>query len=153
MGRFHTHRVAALFICISGLLSHLYYFIAALLHHCFISTLFLKDKGLEIIATMCVRAKLIQLCPTLCDPMDHSPPSSSVHGILQARILEWVAMPSFRGIATIPQAQIKIYKPVKKQFCDIMNHCSFLSCKQTFAQSLARILLHLLRQLGSKYEE
>ena len=39
-------------------------------------------------------AKSIQLCPTLCDPVDHSPPGSSVHGILQARILEWVAMPS-----------------------------------------------------------
>ena len=34
-----------------------------------------------------------QLCPTLCDPMDCSPQGSSVHGILQARILEWVAMP------------------------------------------------------------
>jgi len=33
-----------------------------------------------------------QLCPTLCDPMDSSPPGSSVHGILQARILEWVAI-------------------------------------------------------------
>ena len=33
-----------------------------------------------------------QLCPTLCDPMDYSPPGSSVHGILQARILEWVAI-------------------------------------------------------------
>ena len=31
-----------------------------------------------------------QLCPTLCDPMDCSPPGSSVHGIFQARILEWV---------------------------------------------------------------
>ena len=38
-----------------------------------------------------------QPCPTLCDPMDCSPPGSSVHGILQARILEWVAMPSSRG--------------------------------------------------------
>ena len=36
-------------------------------------------------------------CLTLCDPMDHSPPGSSVHGILQARIPEWVAMPSSRG--------------------------------------------------------
>ena len=34
---------------------------------------------------------------TLCDSMDSSPPGSSVHGILQARILEWVAMPSSRG--------------------------------------------------------
>ena len=34
-----------------------------------------------------------QPCPTLCDPMDGSPPGSSVHGILQARTLEWVATP------------------------------------------------------------
>ena len=38
-----------------------------------------------------------QLCPTLGDSMDCSPPGSSVHGISQARILEWVAMPSSRG--------------------------------------------------------
>ena len=38
----------------------------------------------------------LQSCPTLCDPMDCSPQGSSVHGILQARILEWVAMPSSR---------------------------------------------------------
>ena len=42
-------------------------------------------------------AKSLQSCLTLWDPMDHSPPSSSVHGILQARILEWVVMPSSRG--------------------------------------------------------
>ena len=38
-----------------------------------------------------------QLCLTLCNSMDYSPPGSSVHGILQARILEWVDMPSSRG--------------------------------------------------------
>ena len=38
-----------------------------------------------------------QLCLTLCDPMDYSPPSSTILGILQAGILEWVAMPSSRG--------------------------------------------------------
>ena len=38
-----------------------------------------------------------QLCLTLCDPVDCTPPGSSVHGILQARIPEWVAMPSSRG--------------------------------------------------------
>ena len=37
-------------------------------------------------------AKSLQSCPTLCDPIDGSPPGSSVPGILQARILEWVAM-------------------------------------------------------------
>ena len=44
-----------------------------------------------------VPAKSLQSYPTLCNPMNCSPPGSSVHGILQARILEWVAMPSFRG--------------------------------------------------------
>ena len=39
----------------------------------------------------------LQLCPTLGDSMNCSLPGSSVHGILQARILEWVAMPSSRG--------------------------------------------------------
>ena len=38
-------------------------------------------------------AKLLQPCLTLCDPMDCSPPGSSVHGIFQARVLEWGAMP------------------------------------------------------------
>ena len=42
-------------------------------------------------------SELAQLCPTLCDPVDCSPPGSSVHGILQARILEWVAIPFSRG--------------------------------------------------------
>ena len=37
-------------------------------------------------------AKLLQLCLTLCDPMDSSPPGSSIHRILQARILEWGAI-------------------------------------------------------------
>ena len=38
-----------------------------------------------------------QSCPTLCDPMDCSPPGSSVHGILQARVLEWIAIPFSSG--------------------------------------------------------
>ena len=37
-------------------------------------------------------AKSLQSCPTLCDPIDGSPPGSTVPGILQARILEWVAI-------------------------------------------------------------
>ena len=42
-------------------------------------------------------AKSLQSCPTLCDPVDYSPPGSSARGILQARILEWVARHSSRG--------------------------------------------------------
>ena len=41
--------------------------------------------------------EVAQLCLTLCDPMDYSLPRSSVHGIFQARILKWVAMPSSRA--------------------------------------------------------
>ena len=42
-------------------------------------------------------AKLLQLCPTLCDTMDYSPTGYSVHGIFQTRVLEWVAISSSRG--------------------------------------------------------
>ena len=42
-------------------------------------------------------SEVTQSCLTLCDPMDHSPPGSSVHEILQARILEWVAISFSRG--------------------------------------------------------
>ena len=51
------------------------------------------DKELRIY----MHAQLLQSCPTLCDTMDYGPPLSSVHGILQARILEWVAMSPSRG--------------------------------------------------------
>ena len=43
-------------------------------------------------AAAATAAKSLQSCPTLCDPIDSSPPGSSVPGILQARILEWVAI-------------------------------------------------------------
>ena len=42
-------------------------------------------------------SEVAQSCLTLCDPVDCSPPGSSVHGILQATILEWVAISFFRG--------------------------------------------------------
>ena len=48
-----------------------------------------------------VRAKLLQLCLTLCNPMDYSLLGSSVHGISQARTLEWVAI-SFSGALPDP---------------------------------------------------
>ena len=49
-----------------------------------------------------------QSCPTLCDPMDCSPQRSSVHGILQARILEWVAIPLSKG-SFQPRDQIQVF--------------------------------------------
>ena len=44
-------------------------------------------------------AQSLQSCLTVCDPMDCSPPGSLVHGVLQARILEWIAIPSSKGSA------------------------------------------------------
>ena len=49
-------------------------------------------------------AKLLQSWPTLCDPVDGSPPGSSIHGIFQARVLEWAA------IAFSDAVGIKTYK-------------------------------------------
>ena len=53
-----------------------------------------SEKGFlrNIIQPACLHAKLLQLYLTLCNPMDYNPPGSSVHGISQARILEWVAI-------------------------------------------------------------
>ena len=48
-----------------------------------------------------------QLYPTLWDPMDYSPPGSSVHGTLQARVLKWVAIPFSRG-SSQPRDQTQV---------------------------------------------
>ena len=63
-------------------------------HHLF------PDSYFCVRVCVCARAlKSLQSCLSLCDPMDCSPLGSSVHGIPQARILEWVAMPSRRKSA------------------------------------------------------
>ena len=46
---------------------------------------------------VCMCAKSLLSCLTLCDPMDYNPPGSSIHGILQARMLEWAALLSSKG--------------------------------------------------------
>jgi len=56
---------------------------------------------------VCVCVLVAQSYPTLCDPMDRSPPGSSVHGILQARILEWTAIPFSRG-SSWPRNQTQV---------------------------------------------
>ena len=54
-----------------------------------------------------VKVLVVQSCPTLCDPTDCSPLGSSVHGILQARILEWVAIP-FSRVSSQPRDQTQV---------------------------------------------
>ena len=53
-----------------------------------------RQRWNEVIS---MRAQSLQSCLTLCDPIDYSPLGSSVHGLLQASILDWVAVPSSRG--------------------------------------------------------
>ena len=50
------------------------------------------DTVIPILQASAAAAKSLQSCLTLCDPIDGSPPDSSVHGIFQARVLEWVAV-------------------------------------------------------------
>ena len=57
----------------------------------------LLPKGLSPLCILLNKVLIAQLCLVLCDPMDCSPPGCSVHGILPARILEWVAMSFSRG--------------------------------------------------------
>ena len=62
---------------------------------CITAQFYLESKGkyiLEAEGAATTAAKSLQSCPTLCDPIDGSPPGSPVPGILQARTLEWVAI-------------------------------------------------------------
>ena len=56
------------------------------------SNSFCKMNSLNATFILAAAAKSLQLCPTLCNPIDGSPPGSPVPGILQARTLEWVAI-------------------------------------------------------------
>ena len=58
---------------------------------------------------MCVCAKSLQSYPTLCDPMYCSLPGFSVHWLLQARVLEWIAIPSSRDL---PNPEIELKSPM-----------------------------------------
>ena len=64
---------------------------------------------MDLQGTAAAAAKLLQLCPTLCDSIDGSPPGSSVPGILQARILEWVAI-SFSDLIT--KSHLTLWNPM-----------------------------------------
>ena len=61
-------------------------------------------------------AKSLQSCPTLCDPMDCSLPGFSVHGILQARTLEWVAISFSRRSGIVKNKYIKLHIYMKGTF-------------------------------------
>ena len=84
-----------------------------------------------------IYSEIAQSCPTLCDPMDCSPPGSSIHGILQARVLEWGAISFSRG-SSWPRDQTQVsriagwcfnlwatWKAPQKQTKSILNYYDF----------------------------
>ena len=76
----------------------------------------------------CMHAKLLQSCLTLCDPMDSSPPGSSVHGIFQARVLEWVAISFSNQHHSIFKKKnfflkTNIIVSFKKFYCVFLSQC------------------------------
>ena len=64
--------------------------------------------GFPTVAAAAAAAKSLQLCPTLSDPMGYSPPDSSIHGIFQARVLEWGAV-AFSNTDTLLLVKFKLY--------------------------------------------
>ena len=60
-------------------------------------------------------SEVAQSCPTLCDPMDYSLPGSSVHGIFQARVLEWVAV-SFSRRSSQPRDRTQVSRTAGRRF-------------------------------------
>ena len=77
-------------------------------------------------------SEVAQSCPTLCDPTDYSPPGSTVHGILQARILEWVAISFSRG-SSRPRDRTQVSRIAGRPFnlwaTREAQACSLPSCK------------------------
>ena len=63
---------------------------------------------LDFKAVAAAAAKLLQSCPTLCDPVDRSPSGSSVPGILQVRILEWVAISFSKAVTRFEMAWLRL---------------------------------------------
>ena len=95
------------------------------------SDIYLPSESLQ--PAWCVL--VAQLCPTLCDPMDYSPPGSSVHGMLQARILEWAAVPFSRG-SSPPRDRAQV-SPITGRFFTVWAICKSHSLGGELARSVS----------------
>ena len=80
-------------------------------------SLLTPGEGYQLSSLYCRCVLVAQSCLTLCHPMDCSPPGSSVHGILQARILEWVAI-SFSRETSQPRNWTQVSRIAGKYFTD-----------------------------------
>ena len=98
--------------------------------------LFLSAHWSHLVKVKVLVAQLCpQSCPTLCDSMNYSPPGSSVHGILQARILEWVAITFSRDL---PSPGFELWSPALWQILYYLNHQgSYIELSIFLAKQLA----------------
>ena len=93
--------------------------------------LLLKENIYGVGGFACVCAKSLQLCLTLCNAMDCSSPGSSVHGLLQGRILEWVASPSFRHGGVYKGIKIKVSSSAwSSRDLPLYSSIDFHTCKK-----------------------
>ena len=128
-----------------------------------VESIFTKNFLLIIFVKIClllmnyilkVKVLFARSCPTLCDLMDYSPPGSSVLGILQAKILEWVAI-SFSGTSSIPRNWTQVFHIAGRFFIIWANnsgsalftaafHCQWMVCVRA---QLEKEALSVCRQL------
>ena len=83
-------------------------------------------------------SEVTPLCSTLCDPVDHSPPGSSVHGILQARILEWVALSYYAlQFSSVAQSCPTLCDPMNCSMPGLRVHSQFSEFTQTHIHQIS----------------
>ena len=85
----------------------------------------LDSQSSALCITVCVL--VAQSCPTVCNPMDCSTPSFSAHGLLRARILEWVAIPFSRG-SSLPRDRIWVSSIAGRFFIYHLSHQELFLC-------------------------
>ena len=101
-------------------------------------------KNCFLIAGSLACVLVIQLCLTLCDPMGCSPPGSSVHGILQERLLEWLAMPLSRRSSQLREKNLSAMQETQIRSLDwedllekgMTSHSSTLAWRIPWTASL-----------------
>ena len=129
-------------------ITHLFKVYVSVLHRAAVSNLFgMRDptdvewnsgSGANVSDVAAAAAKSLQSCLTLCDPMDSSPPGFSIHRILQARILQWVAYPFSRG-SSGPRNWTRVSCIVEKA---IAPHSSALAWKIPWVEEPGRLQVH-----------
>ena len=101
----------------------------------------------------CICAKSLQLCLTLFDPMVCSPPGSSLHGILQAGILEWVSMPFCRG-SSWPREDLHLpVAPALQADSLLLSHQRGPICRVHHAKGLAEWITSWNQNCHKKYQQ